>query len=320
MGKVIYLKRVDDYDEIIKNKIKLPLTFKRIIYLYKNIFNKITEKKNDNLNIWIFPFKEKVSDNKLEKILVKQIKKRKLSDNTKVVVSDNLIKHNIVDILKKYEIEIINGKMIKKILIFKALDLICEIQKKELNSREITILADENSKINNYIIKKLALQVKTLKIVSKKIYKFKILEEELYKNYGIAIQFSNSYKKSLLKSEIIINLDFNEMEINEYEINNKAIIINTEESLKIKTKLFNGIIINLYKIKFSKELRDIFSRNGLLHRYNNLILYESIMNLNENEYSELLEKDKVRITNFIGNNGIINKKEFKIIAKSIDKS
>lgn len=318
MGKVIYLKRVDDYDEIVKNR--LPLTFKRIIYLYKNIFNKITEKKNDDLNIWIFPFKEKVSDNKLEKILIKQIKKRKLVDNTKVVVSDNLIKHNIVDILKKYEIEIINGKMIKKNLIFKALDSICEIQNKELNSREITILVDENSKINDYIIKNLAMQVKTLKIVSKKIYKFKNLEKELYENYGIAIQFSNSYKKSLLKSEIIINLDFNEIEINEYEINNKAIIINTEESLKIKTKLFNGIIINSYKIKFSKELRDIFSRNCLLHRYDNLILYESIMNLNENEHLELLEKDKVRIINFIGNNGIINKKEFKIIAKSIDKS
>ena len=317
MDNIIYIKALDDYDEIVKSKIKLPLIVKKIVFLYKNIFNIIT-KKNDELNIWILPFQEKISDDKLEKMIEKQVNKNKITENVKIVVANSLISKNIINILKKYNIKYFKGNLIKKILVFKVLDYINMIQNEKLNKRNITILAKENNELNNYIIKNVALNSKITKVVSKNIYQFKTLEEKLYDEYGIAIQFSNSYKKSLLQSEIIINLDFNEIEINEYDIKHNAIIINTEGSLKVKSKLFNGIVVNSYRIKFLQNLKEMFSRNNLLYKYDNLILYESIIDAKNADYSKIVnkvEKGYIKITNLIGNNGIINKREFKIMSE-----
>lgn len=314
MDNIIYIKKLDDYDEIVKCKMRLPLILKKIVFLYKNIFNIIT-KKHDELNIWILPFQEKISDNKLERIIKKQINKNKMTEKTKIVIANSLISKDITSIFKRYNINYFNGNLIKKVLVFKVLDYINMIQNQESNKRNITILAKENNELNDYIIKNIALNSKTTKIVSKKIYQFKTLEEKLYDDYGVAIQFSSSYKKSLLQSEIIINLDFDEIEINEYDINHHAIIINTENSLKIKSKLFNGIIVNLYKIRFLHDLKEMFSNNNLLHKYDNLILYESIIDWKNINYKEIVEKDDIKIINLIGNNGIINKREFKIMSE-----
>ena len=42
--------------------------------------------------------------------------------------------------------------------------------------------------------------------------------------------------QSLLKSKIIINMDFNKQKINKYKINENAIIINLEGDIKIENK------------------------------------------------------------------------------------
>ena len=196
------------------------------------------------------------------------------------------------------------------------IEYINELQKKQITQREITFLVEENNELNNYIISKIAMQSKITKIVSKKIYKFKALEENLYNEYGIPIQFSNSYQKSLSKADIIINLDFDNMEINEYNINNHAIIINTKGVVKIKTKSFNGIVVNSVNIKFSERLKELFDKNFLLGKYDNIILYESTINCRNRDYSKIEEKkenDKVKILNLIGNNGIISRREIKIV-------
>ena len=89
----------------------------------------------------------------------------------------------------------------------------------------------------------------------------------------------------LIKSKIIINLDFNELDISEYRIDNDAIIINCfKERIKIKSKLFNGIVVNNYKIELSKEMKDKFKKANLFNEYNNFILYASIIVIS-NEYA-----------------------------------
>ena len=88
------------------------------------------------------------------------------------------------------------------------------IQKISVNDMDVTILANQASELNLYLIERLSKLVKSIKIVSSNIHKFKNLETKLYEEDGIAIQFSNSYQKSLAKSKIIVNLDFNEIEIN----------------------------------------------------------------------------------------------------------
>jgi len=317
--QVIYLKETSSYDDILKKEHnKLPLFFKKIVFLYKNIFNIVTKKNAEDKEIWVLPIKEKYSLNKLEKILEKELK----SKENIYLVSNELIKNNVLEIMNEQKIEYITEEKIKKVLIFDVLTDIVNLQNKEISDLEATVLVNNTSDINMYLLEELAKQVKTLKIVSLNIYKFKKLEEKLYNEYGIPIQFSNSYRKSLDKSKLVINLDFNEFEINEYEIFDKAIIINCiKDSIKIKTRLFNGIIINSYDVKYEKELINEFKEMKVYENYTRLMLYSSIIEeKNISQVYENIKKDNVTISGLIGNNGIINKKEFKNIFKKLDKN
>ena len=143
------------------------------------------------------------------------------------------------------------------------------------------------------------------------MYKFKKIEEKLYDEYGIAIQFSNSYKKSLSKSNIIINLDFDEIDLNEYLIYDRAIIINCiNQNIKIKSKLFNGVVINSVNISFNQELKDKFKTLGLYNDFSSLILLASV--LEQENYKTDINNYLVKIKNIYGNNGQISKNELKL--------
>jgi len=106
-----------------------------------------------------------------------------------------------------------------------------------------------------------------------------------------------------LKSEIIINIDFPQELINKYKIYDKAIIINTHEKININSKRFNGININSYNIYIPDEC--------MLPDFQNEIVYESL--LYGEKYKEIIKKitkDKIKVNNLIGNNGIIKEREF----------
>ena len=243
MSNIVYIKKVDDYDEILKEKYyKIPLILKKLMFMYKNMFNKITKKNIDGENIWILPIQDKIIYNKFKKMM-KEIYKYK---EYTYVISEDLSTAQVYKLMKEYDISYLKGNDIKKYLISKVLEYINNLQNKELGNTEISILIKDISEFNIYLVEKLSKVLKNIKVVTPNIYKFKKLEEKLYNEYGIALQLSNSYKKSLSKSNMIVNLDFNQIDINEYEIFNSAIIINTsEEIIKIKSKLFNGIVIML---------------------------------------------------------------------------
>lgn len=318
MNNIIYLKKVDNFEEILNTKYKrMPQFFKKCIYKYKNIFNIITKKNIEDNNLWILPIKDKYSSNQIER-LIKKISKH---DNT-YIFSNDLKNTQLYKLINKCNISYIKGNILKKYLIIKVLEYINNIQNKDISNMEVTILIKDISKFNIYFIEKLSKLVKNIKIVTPNIYKFKKIEDILYNEYGIAIQFSNSYKKSLSKSKIIVNLEYSDIDINEYVILNKAIIINsTDDNIKIKSKLFNGIVINSLDIKFKIELREKFKKINIYNKYNTLELYESFV-YNEKEINDIfkrIDNDKVSVLSLIGNNGNINKKEFKNIFKMLDK-
>lgn len=318
--EIVYLKEVDTYNDILKKEHnRLPLIFKKIIFLFKNIFNLVTKKQVEGANIWILPIKERYCMDKLEKIF----KKNLVCTENIYVISNELEKNKIYKCMDILRIEYLTEEKIKKILLINILKYISKIQKKDISSIELSILVNKASEINLFLIEELCKLVKNVKIISLNIHKFKSLEEKLYNEYGIAIQFSNSYKKSLEKSKIIINLDFSDIEINEYKIFDYAIIISCiTDNIKIKSKLFNGLIINSWEINFRKEIIDKLKKEQIYSNFRKLILYASIIE-NEKDISkifEIIELDKVRITNLIGNNGYINKKEIKNIDKSLDKN
>ena len=316
---IVYLKEANEYTDVLKKEnTKIPLLFKKLIFSYKYIFNIITKKEIENNNVWILPVKEKYKNNKLKKIL-KNISGYK--ENI-YLISNELKNNSLQELMDEFNLKYITEEKTKKILSINILKYIANLQQKDISELEITILVNNTSDLNMYLIEEIAKKVKSLKIVSLNIYKFKKIEEKLYNEYGIAIQFSNSYKKSLEKANIVINLDFDELKINEYEIFEKAIIINCiNENIKIKSRLFNGIVINSFDIEFDKEIINKFKQMNLYENYKKLLIYASIIEKEENilKIFEKIEADNINITNLIGNNGNINKKEFKIINKKLDK-
>ncbi len=161
--------------------------------------------------------------------------------------------------------------------------------------------------INKEIIIHIAKNIKRLNVITNHINKCKKIEEYLYNEFGIMLNVSNNKRKSLLKSEVIINIDFPEELINKYAIYNKAIILNINDRINIKSKRFNGINVNYYKIKAPDECK--------LKNFQDEIVYESLIYI-KNNYSEIrnkITKDKISINKLIGNNGSIRENEIKQI-------
>ena len=126
-------------------------------------------------------------------------------------------------------------------------------------------------------------------IVTNHISTFKRIEEKLYRNNGILITVTNNRRRSLLKSNIIINVDFPKELLNKFTINDNATIINIEEESKIKKKRFCGKVINNYEINVIdyKEYNDWCKKQKIdIGKYdiNNLIeVYARINGVEKNK-------------------------------------
>ena len=71
-----------------------------------------------------------------------------------------------------------------------------------------------------------------------------------------------------------------------------------------------------------KEIINNFKTIHIYENYNKLILYASIIEKDNDFLASYnnIDENKVSIINFIGNNGIINKNEFKNVTKKLDKN
>lgn len=159
------------------------------------------------------------------------------------------------------------------------------------------------NRINKDIITIIAQNVKKLNIVTNHIDRFKKIQDNLYNEFGIVLNISNNKKSSLVKAEIIINLDFPKELINQYNIYDKAIIINILEKIFIHKKKFNGVNISYFRIIIPKQYEII--------EFDNEIAYESII-YKYKEVSNIRKRiieDKVEIKKLIGNNGPVQESE-----------
>ena len=165
----------------------------------------------------------------------------------------------------------------------------------------ISILINDLTDIELENIKILAKKYNTINIVTNHIEKFRNLEKKLNEQ-GIIITITNNKKKSLMKSQIIVNVDFPKELINKYRINENAIVINIKKSLKIVQKRFNGLTVNDYEIDFKNDICDekFFSES-----YDLKDLYEAGMykNISFVDLRKKIKNDKVCIKKLLLNNG-----------------
>lgn len=299
--EVLYIKELDNINDIFEKDSKIPLIFKYIIYFFKKIFCVLTVKNN---NICVLPYK------RINNILIIDIITKIVMKLTKKVVLSNYLNElqQLNDKLYNKGIYIYKGNMLPYYLIYNFIEYISKIRNEDAISQEIFILVNNLNEINKNSIIYLSQKFKRLNIVTPKIKNFTKISDHL-EELGIAITVTNNKRKSLLKAKFIVNFDFNEDMLNLFNINTKAIIIEINRKVNVRSKLFNGINILDFQMTYDNKISDFNSDN--YKNFDKKILYERT--LEGEKYDDIIkniQEDNVKIINLIGKNGIINKQEY----------
>ena len=144
----------------------------------------------------------------------------------------------------------------------------------------------ENIKIKNEIINMIA-KYKAVNVVTTNLREFQKLEADLDENLETFAVLNNK-RKSLARAQYIINIDYNEEELLEYNINRTANIFNLNTG-KLHLNNFDGYIINNIEINSDNQEYDIKD------------LYLANM-VKEEDMEPIIKSKKYKL---IGNNGYI---------------
>ena len=237
-----------------------------------------------------------------EKIAKQEIitakKTKKILDKThckKIILSKELQEKEIFcNQLYTYGFEINNGRWLFKVLAFDAINYAVKKNKMTVEKIKISILVNEIDDIVLETINQIIKKYKNINIVTNHMEKFKKLEEQILEEYGIMITINNNKKKSLTKSDIILNIDFPYELINKYRIAEKANIINIRGNVRIKQKRFEGKIYNDYEIKYENLEEFDFDKENIYYKKN---IYEAYIYKQQpiGNIMNKIRKDKVKI-------------------------
>ncbi len=262
------------------------------------LFGKKIEIQNDNIKIWC--------DLEKEKNIKKLINKIFKNDVNTVILDKTLWKcEKLVNTLYSNDIKIFDGRWLEKHMAIDILNYI--IRKKEIikAETEMAITVNEITELSIELIKILAKQYKKLVVVTNHIDKLRKIEKDIHEKEGILIIVSNNKNKSLMKSQIILNMDFNKELLNQYKIFDEAIIINIEGDMKLDSIRFQGIIINDFEIETGRK--DIIWREDY-QKYNEKDLLEANLYARDTfkNIRKKIQKSNISIKSLYGINGIIN--------------
>lgn len=182
----------------------------------------------------------KISQKK-EQILAKNIvNKLKNAIGNNIILSKEIKKQkNLVNYLYSQNMNIIDGKWLFGILSDEAITYVVNKKKMKKEKLNVSILVND---VEDYVLENIKLIVRKYKrvnIVTNHLEKFKKIEKEIFEKDGIMVTVTNNKKKSLSKSNVILNYDFPTELINKYKIYDEAIILNVKQNVSISSKRFN---------------------------------------------------------------------------------
>lgn len=305
---MLYVKLLEDANLIEENKLKRKIL--NFIWKVKNNFFKIKEENVEGNTLLIL-------HNINNKTLIKFSKYMKQKSVGRVCVSNELLKNQeFRKFLIEENIEVLDGRWLFKHLLIKILDYIVKCKKERMEQQEVSILANEINQIIAYNLKEISNKVKIVNVITKSPLLFKKIEKELYEKKGIILNINNNYKKSLIKSDVIFNFDYDEEELNKFSLPQKACVINLNNDIKINSKAFGGININFYEISLPQKYLKNLSK---FKDFDSSILYESFIYKNTNPINILkeLDIDEININFLNGINGKIRKNEYLNLSKKI---
>lgn len=277
-----------------------------MFYIEKNDKPNWVEKKLSVLkvidNTIAIPITEDIKESQIEKIAIRTNKKiNKLSNSKKVVLSKDMKKEEgFVNYLNTYGLEICDGRWLFEILVPDIIEYV--IEKKKIEKANISVLINDFTDIEIENIKILARKYKSVNIVTNHMEKFRKIEHDLEEKEGIIITFTNNKKRSLMKSQLVLNVDFPKELLNKYNIKDDAVIVNVKGKMKIAKKRFNGVNVQDYEIDFRDDRKDGKALSG---NYFLRDLYEAGLYRKQQigGIKEKMKLDRVVVKALILNNG-----------------
>ena len=245
---------------------------------------------------------------------ISNLNRRCVEKLRKLIKKDNINQVACEEEIQQYVDKkiLIDEKDIIKYLILEILEYIFEIQGKKMEQEDIYFLINKDEDIYLENIKTLSEKFKTTNIITEELSKFQKIVENIFEE-ETTIYLSNNKRKSLRRAKYIVNFDYGIGEIEKYNINRTAILINIEQKVKIESMAFEGISINNVNIQIPDELIEHFGR--MMEKINKNILYMSLVNQKQElaRIKDRIKEDNIHILNLIGDKGIISQEEFKRI-------
>lgn len=242
---------------------------------------------------------------KAQKLAKKTKKIFEKAKSKKIVISQKIQEQeDYMNLLYSYSLEIVEGKWLWEVLSCEVLDFILEKKQMKKQETAIAILVNDLSENMLENLKKIAKEYKTVSILTNHREKFKKLEKQILEEEGIILTVGNNKKKGLARVGLILNVDFPNELINQYQIYEKAILVNLRGNVKITKKRFEGMTINDYEIELPREEEFDYEK---ISKYKTCQVYEAQFNKRQpfEKIKKQLEKDKVKIKELIGVNSVI---------------
>ena len=248
---------------------------------------------------------EKLEIKKANKLAIKTKKILDIANCNKVIISKKIKEQPLyTNYLNSYNIEIVDGKWLFEVLSYKTIEYISKVKKIKEEELSVSILINKITETSLYNIREIARNCKRVNIVTNHIELFKKMENQILDEDGIMITITNNKRKSLSKSNIILNIDFPQELLNQYNIYEEAIIVNIQGNIKIKKKRFNGMCVNDYEIQVLNDEEFDYDKEI---RYNKKDIYEASMYKRQpmENIMRKIKRDKVKIVNLFGENSSI---------------
>jgi len=304
---MVYIKLEEDMDKFfIKN---FSGIFKKILFVFYKKIGKIKVQKINNIEYILLP---ECND----KVLKKLNKISKVKCWTNLCVSNNLMENErFKSFVAKNNFNLMDGKWLFKNIVSQIIEYIVNLKNEKIEVQEISILCNKLDETIVEQIKEISQKVKLFNILTDNIKKFQKIEEQIQEKNGIIINVSNNYKKVLNKSNIIINYDFDESQINKCFFSKNGYFINLAENINIENKEFHGRNIVSYDVYMPLKYIEYQKK---MDGFDNNILYESFIYKRTSYHNirKILQKDNLKIFYLKDS----NQKIIKIISpKTLDK-
>ena len=250
----------------------------------KNKYKQCKKEKNNEINLIYVNNQRKSYKIKVIKKLTHRIKKLKCNNIILSKEIKNILLEHGIDFIKE------KNQIIYRDNIIQIINNVIKMGKSRSKEESLYVLIKSNILIKYQDIINIMNNYKSINIITPNIKNFIKLEQKLEEENEL-ISVSNNRRKSLIKAKYILNVDFTEEDLLEYNVNRKAIIFNTWNNKIEHIYGFDGIIVNNIKLEENAEER--FDLEDEYEKNKEIIINKII----ENKYQ------------LIGKNGFISYKE-----------